>query len=123
MATPPPESDLDDERIRALLASTLYLQEREASADRSQVYHPVKENLMSSSSQVPKSTEKPVALFSSKSKSSQEAFSENIFLQNINRCWETRKFDSDSLIRKILSDHFLNNNRDCMHAEAKSEVR
>ena len=29
----PPESDLDDEQIRALLASPLYLQEREASAD------------------------------------------------------------------------------------------
>ena len=33
------EPDLDDEQIRALLASPLYLQEREASADRSQVYH------------------------------------------------------------------------------------
>ena len=39
IATPPPESDLDDEQIRALLASHQYLQEREASADRSQVYH------------------------------------------------------------------------------------
>ena len=38
IATPPRESDLDDEQIRALLASPLYLQEREASADRSKVY-------------------------------------------------------------------------------------
>ena len=74
IATPPPESDFDDEQIRALLASSLYLQEREASADRSQVYHSVRENLVSSSSQVPKSTGKPVAMFSSKRKSSQEAF-------------------------------------------------
>ena len=33
-----PESDLDDEQIRTMLASPLYLQEREASADRSRVY-------------------------------------------------------------------------------------
>ena len=38
IATPsPPESDLDDEQIRALRASPQHLQEREASADRSQV--------------------------------------------------------------------------------------
>ena len=34
VATPPPESDLDDDQIRNILASPLYLQEREASADR-----------------------------------------------------------------------------------------
>ena len=34
IATPPPDSDLDDEQIRALLASRLYLKGREASADR-----------------------------------------------------------------------------------------
>ena len=39
IATLPPESDLDDEQNRALLASPLFLQEREASADLSQVYH------------------------------------------------------------------------------------
>ena len=66
IATPPPESDL---------APPLYLQEKEASADRSQVCHSVRENLVSSSSQVPKSTEKPVALFSSKTES------RNIFRQ------------------------------------------
>ena len=73
IASPPPESDLDDEQIRALLASPLYLQEREERADRLQVYHSVRESLMLSSSQDPKSTEKPVVLFPSKSKSSQEA--------------------------------------------------
>ena len=43
IATPPPESDLDDEQICALLTSPLYLQEREASADRSPVYHSARE--------------------------------------------------------------------------------
>ena len=62
IATPPPDSDLDDDEIRALLASPLYLQEREANAERLQVYHSVRENLMSSSSQDPLSTERPGAL-------------------------------------------------------------
>ena len=63
IGTPPPESDLDDEQIRALLFSPRYLHEREANADRSQVYHSVEENLMSGSSQDSKSTVTPVAVF------------------------------------------------------------
>ena len=43
-----PESDFDDEQLRALLASPLYLQERGASAERSPVCHSERENLMSS---------------------------------------------------------------------------
>ena len=39
------EADLDDEQIRALLASPLYLPEREASAERSQVHHSEKRRL------------------------------------------------------------------------------
>ena len=34
VATPPPESDLDDEQLREKVASPLYLQERQANADR-----------------------------------------------------------------------------------------
>ena len=45
------EANLDDEQIRALLALPPYLPEREASAERSQVYHSVREGLMHSSSQ------------------------------------------------------------------------
>ena len=47
----PQEADLDDEQIRALLAFPQYLPEREASAERSQIRHPEREGLMSSSSQ------------------------------------------------------------------------
>ena len=47
----PQEADLDDEHIRALLASPRYLPEREVSAERSQVYHSERESLMSRSSQ------------------------------------------------------------------------
>ena len=39
IATPLPESDVDDEQLRALVASPLYLQEREGNAERSKVYH------------------------------------------------------------------------------------
>ena len=45
VATPTPESDLDDDQIRNLLASPLYLQEREACFDRSRVYHSFKRKL------------------------------------------------------------------------------
>ena len=45
------EADLEDEQIRALLAPPWYLPEREASAERSQIYHSGGEGLVSSSSQ------------------------------------------------------------------------
>ena len=48
IATPLLESDLDDEQIRALLALPRYLPEREASAERSQIYYSEREGLMSS---------------------------------------------------------------------------
>ena len=74
MATPP-ESDFDDEQIRALLGSPRYLPERESSAQRSPVNHSERESLMSSSSQDPTSTRKPVAVFSSQNRLNQDTFS------------------------------------------------
>ena len=69
IATRPPDSDLDDDHIRALLASPLYPQ-------RSLVCHSVRENLMSSSSQDPTSTGRPSALlFSNKNRLNPETFS------------------------------------------------
>ena len=78
IATPPPQSDLDDEQLRALLASPLYVQEREACAEHSQVYQSERENLMSSSSQDPTTggAGKLVALFSSHNRLNQETFSD-----------------------------------------------
>ena len=69
IATPPPDTDLDDEQIRALLASPLHLQEREGNAGRSQVYHSERESLMSRG--------RPVALFSSKNTSNPVTFSDS----------------------------------------------
>ena len=73
IATLPPESAIDNEQLRAL-PSPLYLQEREASVERSQVYHSERQNLMSSSSQDPTSTGKPVAMFSSQNRLNQDTF-------------------------------------------------
>ena len=45
IATFPRKSDLDDEQLQVMLASLLYLQEREASVDQPRVYHSYRENL------------------------------------------------------------------------------
>ena len=100
IATPLPGSDIDDEQLRALLASPLYLQEQEASAERSHVYHSERENLMSSSSQGPICTGKPVALFSSQNRLRQETFSDSRF-------WGATNFSSDFLTRQMLQNLFL----------------
>ena len=78
--------------LRAVLASPLYLQERGASAERSQVYRSERESLMSSSSQDPTTrstgklvgTGKPVAVFSSQSRLPIET----IFLETSTGFWE-----------------------------------
>ena len=43
--TPPPDSDLDDEQTRVLLASSLFTQEQEAIAERSQLDHSARKKL------------------------------------------------------------------------------
>ena len=72
----PQEADLDDEQIRALLASPRYLPEREASVGRSQTYHSEREGLMSSSYQSLNfmSTGKPVAWLTSEKIGSRRIF-------------------------------------------------
>ena len=72
----PLESGFDEGQLRAMLASPLYPQEREASAERSQVYHSERENLMSSLSQDPTGKGKPVAVFSSQNRLNQDIFSD-----------------------------------------------
>ena len=74
----PQEADLDDEQSRALLASPRYLPEREASAERSQIYHSEREGLISSSFQSLNffGTGKPVACLSHQNRLGQDEFSE-----------------------------------------------
>ena len=76
IATLPAESDWDDEQIRNMLASPLYLQEREVSADRSRLYHSSRENSVSSSSHFRESAGKLAAMFAHKRKSSEEILSD-----------------------------------------------
>ena len=64
--------EIDDEHIRNMLAAPLCFQEREASADLSQVYHSDDESLLPVSQSIFTSTGKPVPLFSQRRKSSQE---------------------------------------------------
>ena len=115
IATPLPGSDIDDEQLRALLASPLYLQEQEASAERSHVYHSERENLMSSSSQGPICTGKPVALFSSQNRLRQETFSDSRFWGATNYFF---RFSNPANVAKSL----LDGNRDHLLAEARSEL-
>ena len=77
IATIPPESDLDDEQVRNTPVSPLYLQKREASADRSRVYHSLREKSVSSSSHFREGAGKPAAMFSQKRKLSQETLSDS----------------------------------------------
>ena len=105
IATLPPESDVDDEQIWNMLASPLYLQEREARADQPRVYHSFRENSVSSSSHFREIAGKPAAVFSHTRRSSQET----AFPEDINQFKEKVKLSSGSLIRKKLREQFLKN--------------
>ena len=124
IATPPPESDFHDDQIRALLASPLYLQKREANVERTQVYHSVTENLMSSASQDPISTGRPGALlFSSTNKLNPETFSDSEHFslrhqQVLGNNEPLFRFSNpETSVKSIQEGH-----RDHMLAEAKCEV-
>ena len=99
----PPESDLDDEQIRALLASPLYFQEREVSADRSRVLSLCKRKLgvkfVSSSEEYGRN---PLRCFQAEGNRVKKHFpTKKNVPQNINKLKETTNLYSDSLIRKI----------------------
>ena len=76
IASQPSESDLVSEQLRDMLASPLYLQEKEASADRSRVYRSYRKNSVSSSSHFLANAGRPAAVFSHRRKSSQESLSD-----------------------------------------------
>ena len=123
IATPPPDSDFDDEQLRALLASPLYLQEREANAERSQAYHSERDNLMSSASHDSIGTGKLVALFSSKHWLNRETFSDREdFPSRHQQVFGSNepflRFSIPANSAKSLPD----GNRDHLLAEARSEL-
>ena len=67
-----PDAEIDDEHVRNALASTPYIQEREASASLLQTYHSNDESLLSGARSILASTVEPVAWLSQRRKSRQE---------------------------------------------------
>ena len=67
-----PGAEIDDEHIRNVLASSLYVQEREANASLRQAYHSDEESLLPGARSTLPGTGKPAAWLSQKRKSSQE---------------------------------------------------
>ena len=122
-ATPTPESDLDDDQMRNMLASPLYLQEREASADRPRVFRSFREHSVTSSIHLRESAGKPAAVFSHTRKSSQEILSDregtSSGYQPVQGKGETffRFSDPEEAARIVLEEH-----RNHLLAEAKSEI-
>ena len=118
IATSPHESDFDDDQIRNMLASPLYLQEREASADRPRVDHSSRETLW----QVHLTSEKVqgnLSQCSLKRKPSQ--VSDRAFPKDINQIEEKttlfRFSDPEAAARLVLEER-----QDHLLAEAKSEI-
>ena len=119
----PPESDLDDGQIRALLASPLYSQEREANADRSQVYHPLEKT----QDQVHKFRRvrwNPSLCFQAKENRVQKHFSDR---EDSSLEHQRVQGNNEPLFRfsapKEAIRSFLEEHKDYKLAEAKSEVR
>ena len=123
IATPPAESDWFDEQIRNMLASPLYLQEREVSADRSRVDHSSRENSVSSSSHFRESAEKLAAVFSHKRKSSQETLSDR---EGVSSGRQPVQVKDETLFRfsgpEEAARLVLEEQRGHQLAEAKSEI-
>ena len=69
----PPDSDLEDEQM---LASPLYIREREENEGQARAYHSKRESLTIQSSRNPEVSGKLDAMFSRHSESSQNTFSE-----------------------------------------------
>ena len=115
------EAHSDDEQIRALLASPRYLPEREASAERSQVYHSEREGLMSSSSQGLNfiGTGERVALFSHQRRLNQDAFSERE--QPVDVSGSNESIFRNSIPANV-ANSLLDGNGDHLLTQARSEV-
>ena len=125
------EADLDDEHIRALLASPRYLLEREASAERPHVYHSERGGLMSSSSQGLNfmGAGEPFALFSHERRLSQDAFSEREREQPVDVSGSTESIVRDSYPTNLRNLFLMEIEITCLlkqiridEAEAKSGI-
>ena len=130
----PPDSDLEDEQLRKMLASPLYTEvsvkldaesvpKLEANAQRAQAYHSRRESLMSSSSRDLEVSWQLDAVFSCHSESSQHTFS------NRDRSNESgNRFESSVHAVSRVADpakvgkSLLNGNKDHLLNQARSEL-
>ena len=114
----PQEADLDDEQIRALLASPQCLREREAIAERSQIHHSERECLLSRSLNVI-GTRKPMAWLSHQKRLGQDEFSERGQPDDVLR-------GNESVLRDAhpanVAKSLLERNRDRLLTQARSEL-
>ena len=105
------------------MASPLYLEGREASADRSQFYHSFRENSVSSSCHFRESAGKPAAMFPHKRKSSQDTFFDR---EGISSGHQTVQGKGETFVRFSCPEETvsvaLEQQRDHQLAEAKSEI-
>ena len=130
----PPDSDLEDEQLRKMLASPLYtevsekpdaesIQKRVANAQRAQAYQSWRESLMSSSSRDLEVSGKPDAVFSCHSESSRNTFSQrdrsnesgNRFESSVHSVF---RIADPAKVGKSLSD----GNKDHLLNQARSEL-
>ena len=122
IATPPHESDLDENQFPNMLASPLYLQERDVSADRPRVYHSFREKLTGQFISLPRRCRETCrVVLTQKKVESINIFQQKAFLQDIKRFKEKVKHSSGSnpeeATRLVLEEQ-----RDHQLAEAKSEI-
>ena len=104
-----------DEQISALLTSPRYLPEREASAERSQIYHSEREGFMSRS-ELPRHREtRRMAL-------TLEKWSRRIFRKRALIFEEVMNRFSETLTQRMLQNLFLKGNRDHLLTQARSEL-
>ena len=106
-----------------MLASPLFLQEREASADRPRVCHSHRENSVSSSSRFRAIAGRPAAVVSHKGKSSQESHSDRDFIPLAHRAVQ-RENESRSRLSESENDtrSILEEQRHHLLSEPRSEV-
>ena len=141
----PPDSDLEDEQLRKMLASPLYVREREENEGQARAYHPERESLMIHSSRNPAVSGEPGAECVQKPEASAQRTQadhsrrEKLDVKFISRAesvreteckvfhWETKNRETNS---KVLFDNSLKDNlrtprvsgkpgAECMHNEHK----
>ena len=116
----PPDSDLEDEQLRKVLASPLYFREREENERQTQAYHSERESLMASSSRDLEAAGKLDAMFSCHNESSQNTFSERDRRNEPgNRCVHSVFRLAD---RANVGKSLLDGNKDHLLNQARSEL-